>query len=355
MDKSYPCVEINLKNIAHNIRQLIDLCNIREIKPVIVTKSFCAEKLVVETIIKEGIKTIADARMKNLMKIQDLKCEKLLLRIPMKSEVTKVIEYSDISLNSELEIIKELSKEARKVNKIHKIILMVDLGDLREGVLPKDALATVKEIIKLPNLKFIGLGTNLTCYGGVIPDENNLGKLLEIKNQIEKELKIKVSIVSGGNSSSLHMIVNDSIPKGINQLRIGEAAILGRETAYGQKLNDFYEDSITLVGEIIELKEKPSMPEGNIGLDAFGNKPSFEDKGIMKRAILALGQQDIKLDGLIPKDNEIEILGASSDHLLLDLTKCKNQYKIGDTVEFNMNYGCLLTAMTSEYVTKYSK
>ncbi len=161
--------------------------------------------------------------------------------------------------------------------------------------------------------------------------------------------------MSGGNSSSLHMIVNDSIPKGINQLRIGEAAILGRETAYGQKLNDFYEDSITLVGEIIELKEKPSMPEGNIGLDAFGNKPSFEDKGIMKRAILALGQQDIKLDGLIPKDNEIEILGASSDHLLLDLTKCKNQYKIGDTVEFNMNYGCLLTAMTSEYVTKYSK
>ncbi|HBJ2608257.1 alanine racemase [Clostridium botulinum] len=355
MDKSYPCVEINLKNIAHNIKQLIDLCNIKEIKPVIVTKSFCAEKSVVETIIKEGIKTIADARMKNIMKIQDLKCEKLLLRIPMKSEVSKVIEYSDVSLNSEVEIIKELSKEARKVNKIHKIILMVDLGDLREGVLPKDALSTVKEIIKLPNLKFIGLGTNLTCYGGVIPDENNLGKLLEIKNQIEKELKIKVSIVSGGNSSSLHMIVNDSIPKGINQLRIGEAAILGRETAYGQKLNDFYEDSITLVGEIIELKEKPSMPEGNIGLDAFGNKPSFEDKGIMKRAILALGQQDIKLDGLIPKDNEIEILGASSDHLLLDLTKCKNQYKIGDTVEFNMNYGCLLTAMTSEYITKYSK
>lgn len=97
------------------------------------------------------------------------------------------------------------------------------------------------------------------------------------------------------------------------------------------------------------------MPEGNIGLDAFGNKPSFIDKGIMKRAILALGQQDIKLDGLIPKDSEIEILGASSDHLLLNLTECKKLYKIGDTVEFNMNYGCLLAAMTSEYVTKYSK
>ncbi|MCW8000083.1 alanine racemase, partial [Clostridium sp. cpc1] len=167
----------------------------------IVTKSFCAEKAVVETIIKEGIKTIADARMKNLMKIQDLNCEKLLLRIPMKSEVSKVIEYADISLNSELEIIKELSKEAMKVNKIHKIILMIDLGDLREGILPKDVLPTVKEIIKLPNLEFVGVGTNLTCYGGVIPDENNLGKLLEIKNQIENELKIKVSIVSGGNSS----------------------------------------------------------------------------------------------------------------------------------------------------------
>ena len=353
MNKIYPCVEINLKNITYNIGRLIDLCNGAGIELAIVTKSFCAEKAVVETIIKEGIKTIADARMKNLMKIQDLNCEKLLLRIPMKSEVSKVIEYADISLNSELEIIKELSKEAMKVNKIHKIILMIDLGDLREGILPKDVLPTVKEIIKLPNLEFVGVGTNLTCYGGVIPDENNLGKLLEIKNQIENELKIKVSIVSGGNSSSLHMIVNDSIPQGINQLRIGEAAILGRETAFGQKLDNFYEDCVTLVGEIVELKEKPSMPEGNIGLDAFGNKPSFID--IMKRAILALGQQDIKLDGLIPKNSEIEILGASSDHLLLDLTKCKNQYKIGDTVEFNMNYGCLLAAMTSEYVTKYSK
>lgn len=355
MNKIYPCVEINLKNITYNIRLLIDLCNGGGIEPVIVTKSFCAEKAVVETIIREGIKTIADARIKNLMKIKDLNCEKLLLRIPMKSEIAKVIEYADISLNSELEIIKELSKEAMKVNKIHKIILMIDLGDLREGILPKDVLPTVKEIIKLPNLEFVGIGTNLTCYGGVIPDENNLGKLLEIKNQIEKELKIKVSIVSGGNSSSLHMIVNHSMPQGINQLRIGEAAILGRETAFGQKLDSFYEDCITLAGEIVELKEKPSMPKGNIGLDAFGNKPSFVDKGIMKRAILALGQQDMKLDGLIPKNSEIEILGASSDHLLLDLTKCKNQYKIGDTVEFNMNYGCLLAAMTSEYVTKYSK
>lgn len=355
MNKSYPCLNINLKKIDHNIKELIYLCNAEGIEPAIVTKSFCAEKAVVETIIKEGIKTIADARIKNLIKIQDLNCEKLLLRIPMKSEISKVIEYADISLNSELEIIKELSKEAKKVNKIHKIILMIDLGDLREGILPKDVLPTVKEIIKLPNLEFVGIGTNLTCYGGVIPDENNLGKLLQIKNQIEKELKIKFSIVSGGNSSSLHMIVNHSIPRGINQLRIGEAAILGRETAFGQKLDNFYEDCITLAGEIVELKEKPSMPEGNIGLDAFGNKPSFIDKGIMKRAILALGQQDIKLDGLIPKDSEIEILGASSDHLLLNLTKCKKQYKIGDTVEFNMNYGCLLTAMTSEYVTKYSK
>ncbi len=191
MNKSYPCLNINLKKIDHNIKELIYLCNAEGIEPAIVTKSFCAEKAVVETIIKEGIKTIADARIKNLMKIQDLNCEKLLLRIPMKSEISKVIEYADISLNSELEIIKELSKEARKVNKIHKIILMVDLGDLREGILPKDVLPTVKEIIKLPNLEFVGIGTNLTCYGGVIPDENNLGKLLQNKKSNRKGTKNK--------------------------------------------------------------------------------------------------------------------------------------------------------------------
>ncbi len=76
MNRIYPCVEINLKNITYNIGLLIDLCNGAGIEPVIVTKSFCAEKAVVETIIREGIKTIADARIKKSYENKGFKLRK---------------------------------------------------------------------------------------------------------------------------------------------------------------------------------------------------------------------------------------------------------------------------------------
>ncbi|MBU3219608.1 ornithine racemase Orr [Clostridium algidicarnis] len=353
MIQEYPCIEVNLDKIAHNTREIIKVCKKEDIETVIVTKVFCAEKSIVKTIIDEGIKTIGDSRIKNLINVKEFNCKKMLLRIPMISEALNVVKYSDVSLNSELEVMKSLSIAAQKLGKTHEVILMIDLGDLREGVLPKDVIYTTEEILKLSNIKFAGIGTNLTCYGGIIPDKNNLGKLVEIKELIEEQLKIEVPIVSGGNSSSLYMVLNDSIPKGINQLRIGEAVVLGTEAAFEKDIKNFYNHAFILKGEIIELKKKTSLPKGRVGVDAFGDTPSFEDKGVMTRAIIALGKQDICLEGLYVRDEDIDILGASSDHLLLDLTNCKKDYKVGDIVEFNMDYPCLLATMTSPYVMKY--
>ena len=108
-----------------------------------------------------------------------------------------------------------------------------------------------------------------------------------------------------------------------------------------------------LKGEIIEMKSKATVPTGNIGVDAFGSIPHYEDKGIRKRAIVAVGRQDIRLEGLTPVDSNISIFGASSDHLILDVTDSKKELTVGDIVDFKVDYGCLLAAMTSPYVEKY--
>lgn len=349
----YPRIDIDLKKLTYNAKFLLNMCNGRMIDIAVVTKVFCSQPEIVQGILDAGVKTIGDSRVANLKKMASLPCDKVLLRIPAISEAKEVIKYSNISLNSELETIKILSKEAVRANKIHKIILMIDLGDLREGVLEKDVLEISKEIIKLPNIKFIGVGTNLTCYGGVIPDEVNLGKLITIRNQIEEKLNIKLPVVSGGNSSSLYMVMNRTIPEGINNLRLGESVVLGRETAYGRDIPGMFRDVFTLKGEIIEIKNKPSMPIGNIGMDAFGEIPTFEDRGIIKRAIISMGRQDIKIDGITPRDKGISILGGSSDHLLLDVTASKEEYKVGDIVSFDVDYGALLSAMTSAYINKF--
>lgn len=349
----YPRIDIDLKKLTYNAKFLLNMCNGRMIDIAVVTKVFCSQPEIVQGILDAGVKTIGDSRVANLKKMASLPCDKVLLRIPAISEAKEVIKYSNISLNSELETIKILSKEAVRANKIHKIILMIDLGDLREGVLEKDVLEISKEIIKLPNIKFIGVGTNLTCYGGVIPDEVNLGKLITIRNQIEEKLNIKLPVVSGGNSSSLYMVMNRTIPEEINNLRLGESVVLGRETAYGRDIPGMFRDVFTLKGEIIEIKNKPSMPIGNIGMDAFGEIPTFEDRGIIKRAIISMGRQDIKIDGITPRDKGISILGGSSDHLLLDVTASKEEYKVGDIVPFDVDYGALLSAMTSAYINKF--
>ncbi|GCD09667.1 ornithine racemase Orr [Clostridium tagluense] len=353
MKKIYPCVDVDLGKITHNAKTITDMCNKVNIEVAAVTKVFCAQSPITEAILKSGIKGVADSRISNLKKSKDLNCEKLMIRIPMISEAYEIVRYSDTSLNSELATIRALSVAAKDLNKIHNIILMVDIGDLREGVLIQDATSTASEILKLDNIKLIGLGTNVTCYGGVIPDSENLGILIKLKGDLEKSFNISLPLISGGNSSSLHMVINNTMPKEITQLRIGESILLGRETAYGKPVANCYEDAFILKGEVVEIKNKPTIPTGKIGVDAFGNIPHFEDLGIRKRAIIAVGRQDIRLEGLVPVDSDITVFGASSDHLIIDITDCKKELSVGDVVDFNVDYGCLMAAMTSPYVEKY--
>jgi predicted amino acid racemase len=232
---------------------------------------------------------------------------------------------------------------------------MIDLGDLREGIIykNKDELhEIIEEILKLKSIKLYGIGVNLTCYGAVIPKNDNLSILIQIAEQIEKDFSIKLEMISGGNSSSLHLIEKGELPNKINNLRIGEAFLLGRETSYGHKLDGFNDDAFALEAEIIELQEKPSFPIGEIGVDAFGRKPSYEDKGKTKRAILAVGQQDIDVENILCVDSKAQILGASSDHLIIDVTNSDVTYAVGDIVQFKLKYGSLLRAFTSPYVKK---
>lgn len=348
----YPRVEVNLNKLKENANFLAKLSEKHGIKIMGVTKCFCAIPELSKALIEGGVEYIADSRIENLIKLKDLNVKKVLLRIPMQSEAELVVKYADYSQNSELETLKLLGAKALEIGKIHKVILMVDLGDLREGIWPEDVDGFVAEAIKIEGIKIVGFGVNLTCYGGVIPDENNLGRLVEIAKKMQEKYDLDLEIISGGNSSSLYLLLENRLPKGINNLRLGEALLLGRETAFGNFVNVLHKDVFILKAEIIELKEKPSVPIGNIGMDAFGQKPHFEDKGIMKRAIVAMGRQDIDPSGLIPLDQDISIVGASSDHTILDVTHSKREYKVGDTVEFVMEYGALLRAMTSEYVKK---
>lgn len=348
----YPALIIDRNKLFTNAKNIIDTCHNQNISVSAVTKVFCGSPDIADIILQAKPDYIADSRIENLIKLKHFNLPKVLLRIPMISQVDDVAQNVDICLISELETIFKLNDAAYKINKVQKIILMIDLGDLREGIWFKNFKEYIEPIFKLKQINVIGIGVNLTCYGGVIPKENNLSQLLEYANFMKNKYDAKLDIISGGNSSSLYLVYENRLPKGINNLRLGESIVLGRETAFGNQVLNTYDDAFKLVAEIVELKEKPSVPIGEIGMNAFGNKPTFIDKGIIKRAILAIGKQDITLDGIIPYDDKIEILGGSSDHLILNVSNSDKNYKVGDIVEFKLTYGGLLAASTSNYVEK---
>jgi len=347
----YPRIIINKNKFRHNLRYLLDVCHKKQISMMAVSKVFCADHELIKIMIEENVDYIADSRIENLIGIASV-IPKVLLRLPSIGDAKRIVMYSDISLNSEIVTIRHLDKFAQELNKVHGIILMIDLGDLREGVFDKvEVIDLVKKILKLKNITLKGIGTNLTCYGGVIPTNKILQKLIDYKELLENEFNISLDIISGGNSSSIELLLEDKLPHSINNLRLGESIVLGRETAYGNQLDNTYDDVFTLEAEIIELKEKPSIPIGQIGMNAFGKIPEFVDNGNILRAILAVGKQDVDHQELIAYDN-VNLIGSSSDHIIVDVSNTQNIYEVGDTMLFKLTYSAILSLMTSKYVTK---
>lgn len=326
----------------------------------VVTKGLCAMDGLIDIIVADPeVDFVADSRVKNIekfaSKVREAGKKTVLLRIPMHSEVKGVVEHVDLCFNSELSTIRLINEEAGKQGKVQDILLMIDLGDLREGIFFKDKDLideVVSEILKMENINLYGIGVNLTCYGAIIPKNENLSQLVELSKDLEEKFGIKLEMVSGGNSSSIYLIDKGELPKGINNLRLGESFLLGNDTAYETKLPGTRDDGLVLEAEIVELKTKPSIPIGEVGVDAFGQKPYYEDRGMMKRAIIAIGKQDTDLDSMTPVDSQVEIMGGSSDHIILDLTKCDKDYQVGDVVEFTLGYGGMLKVATSPYVEK---
>ncbi len=345
-----PRVEISLAQIRHNAQVLSEFYGRKGISLMGVSKAVLGDPSIALAMIQGGVKFIADSRIENIQRMKDanILAQFVLLRTAL-SQAESVVLNADISLNTEIETIAELSHYASVHNKIHQVIVMVELGDLREGILPCDLSQFIKKALSLPHIKIIGLGCNLACYGGIKPDNKKMDELSELSDAIEKEFQINLKIISGGNSANYDWYEAARGVGRINNLRLGESILLGCETANRKAISGTYSSSFMLIAEVIESKEKPSLPFGEICQDSFGDIPIFQDRGVRRRVIIALGKQDTLISGLKP-ERDLEILGASSDHMILD---SKNRYlKIGTEVDFDLNYSGLLAAMTSPFIKK---
>jgi predicted amino acid racemase len=304
-----------------------------------------------------GVTMLAESRLKNVKRLRDagIDVDIMLLRLPRLSEVNEVVRLTQVSLNSQVETVRALSRAAQAHGVTHQVMLMVETGDRREGVMPSEAMSVAREMLTPPGIELVGIGTNVSCIGGVLPTQENTQLLVDVTEDIERTLGIQFRVVSGGHTASLALIERGEMSSRVNQLRIGEGILLGVDSAGNWPLPCPYQDAFSVVAEVIETDIKPSLPEGPITVDAFGRTPSWKDLGPRGRAILAIGEQDLRIDGLRPKQPGVTIVGASSDHLVVDVTEADPPVHLGEELEFDPIYAAVATAMASFDVTQVIK
>lgn len=353
----YPMVELDLAKFRNNIDQAVERCGKLGIGLAGVIKGFNGIPEGAKQFAEAGCDFIASSRLEQIQDCIDygIKATYMLIRVPMMSEIEEAVRITDISLNSEVEVLKALNKEALKQGKVHKVIIMIDLGDLREGFWDKKELLDAALMVEkeCDGLYLAGVGTNLGCYGSILATPEKMNELIADAEMIEEAIGRTLDIISGGATTSFPMVLNNTMPKRINNLRMGEGIILAKDLKdlFRLDMSFMYQDAFTLKAQIIELKTKPSYPVGQLSFDAFGNVGTYEDRGIRKRALLGIGKVDIAyIDMIYPRDKGVEVMGASSDHLIIDVEDAETDYKVGDIVSFDLCYATLVFVTNSPNV-----
>ncbi|MBN2587053.1 MAG: alanine racemase [Candidatus Fermentibacteraceae bacterium] len=327
----------------------------------VVTKALCGHLGTLSALADMGVSSIADSRLQNLQEMtnQNLGFEKWFLRPPSQSQLKEVVSLTDVSLNTELGTVKKLNRTAAEMGMVHRVILMIELGDLREGILPGALVKLYNEVFQLDSIEVLGIGANLGCFSGTVPSVDQLMQLILYRELLELKFQKDLPVISAGSSVVLPFLLEGQVPSAINHFRVGEAILLGTDLINGGTIFGLRDDAFILEAEVIELKEKSLTPSGEtldeIAPFSAGEDRSPEDRTPGQRgyrAVVTVGGLDTDVSGLVPMNGYYQIAGTSSDVTVLNIGENPEGVKTGDTVSFKMGYSTMVRLMNNPYTDR---
>lgn len=350
-------IQLNKEKLKHNYEHLNQFFTSRNIEWGIVAKLLCGNELFLKELLDLGVKQICDSRISNLQTIKNINpnVETVYIKPVPHGSLEELIEVADVSFNTEIATIRALSEEAQKQNKLHKVVIMIELGELREGVMREEFVDFYQEVFDLPNIEVVGIGTNLTCMYGVLPNHDKLIQLSLYSQIVEAKFNRKIPYISGGASVTIPLINHNLLPTSINHFRVGETLFCGTDVYNNEVFEDMSSDVFTLHAEILELNEKPIIPDGEMGQNLMGESLDVDENLLGEetcRALVDIGLLDVEKEHIWPIDKNMEIVGASSDMIVIDLKDNPKNLHVGDTISFQLNYMGILRIMNSDYVEK---
>lgn len=345
------------EKLIHNYRFLDQLFKSHDKDWAVVTKIMCGNKEFLDQILQLNPQEVCDSRLDNLKQIKkiDPNVQTVFIKPPPKRSIKTVVKYADVSFNSESKIIEMLSAEAVRQGKTHKVVIMIELGDLREGIMGETLVGFYEKVFQLPNIVIVGIGANLNCLHGVMPSQDKLIQLSLYKQLVEATFNKEIPWVTGGTSVTLPLLLKQQVPNAINHFRIGETLYFGNNLVTGKTIPGMKTDVLRLYTEILEITEKPKVPIGELAENPMGQVTEVNEDDYGKtsyRAIIDVGVLDVIPDQMIPDDPEIAIVNASSDMLIVDLGNTRRNYVVGGIISFSLKYMGALQVLNSDYIKK---
>ncbi|MCZ4354877.1 alanine/ornithine racemase family PLP-dependent enzyme [Roseovarius aestuarii] len=343
---SCPRIEVDLSKIRRNTQTLVKRLGPRGIGVTGVTKAVCGHPAIAQAMLDGGAVGLADARISNVQRLRaaGMTGPITLIRSPMLSQADQVIQSCEESYNTEVLVISALAAAAIRNRSVHGIVLMVEMGDLRDGILPENLKGIAQQVMQMSGVTLKGIGANFACLSGLAPTRSQMSTFCDLANEIEGVCGPILKVVSGGNSANLPWALGERATGRVNDLRLGEAILLGVEPVSGEQICGMHTDAFTLVAEVIETDAKP--PPSPIALidPTTARLRIVSTNAASARMILAMGQQDTDIPGLsMPSGSTL--IGATSDHLVIGTPRTLP--KVGSEVRFQINYKALMHAMAA--------
>lgn len=344
---------VDLSRLRHNLQVVQGFCARQGLELMAVAKGCNGFPPLIEVFQEHAVGVVGFSRIADAsMAAPFLAGRPCFISIPAPTQAEAVARHFGASLHSELVTIRAMARAAEQLSLVHGIILMVDIGDLREGVVPEALVGTVRSILEVKNpfITLCGVGATMGCCSGTLPDEQNLGLLQELVVETERQAGYPIKTVSVGGSVFLPLLEHGLLPSRVNQVRIGEAILLGNIPTLDQKHPALLQDAFILRGTVLEAKEKPSKPPGRQGKDVFGQLPTCIDRGPRFRCLLDFGIIDTYPKGLSPLLKGLDFVNSNSDYTIVDATEADCNLKPGDTVDFTLNYQALIRAFHANHL-----
>lgn len=357
---------IQTEKIKNNIKYLSNYFEQHHIRWSLITKVFSGDKEFLKHILTddviEKIDSVGDSRLTSLRNLRAVNPDMrtIYIKPPAVVYADEVVKSADISLNSSFHTIQALNTAAEKAGKLHQIIIMIEMGELREGVNEEDLIQFYEKVFNMPYIDVIGIGSNLGCMYGVEPSREKLQKLSRYKEAISAKFNKKLLLISGGSSITLPLLERGDVPSNINHFRVGEAAFFGVSPFRNERFKELATDTFEFVANIIELEEKKIVPDGIVGDANIGHTADYEEKdenNTSVKAILDFGMLDVDRENIETSDPELKFVGITSDMLVVDLgsnrtKEGKPRYKVGDSIKFTPNYMAVARLLNSKFIDK---